>query len=474
MKYEFFKETLVSKFIRYLLQRTPLPQYTYIQDNQYMIKDCLYTYRDKILLCTSSGIFIGLRGGEIVEDHLTVSDDLKVNDPFNISGSGEDNRFMNNTSSPEAQSYYNVDTASSWMTIYKDGKDETIPIAVTDDLVRTQYYPTAKFKIVDTYLSKNMKPNITQTSVSTESFYGPETHHMLGEYLRFLKNVKGIDLMSQYNCFGQNVVRNLSINPKNENIVSEIDSGNFKVLLVPIKFNCNYTIAIDSKFKVSMHPVFYREGNLLKDKRNQYYLYQDLLSHLKNVTNQDSLLLVHNTMEFNNPIVYNIRNFDKNLVQYEKYLYLAIQINSTNDSSIVVLEGDYRNNKARVVSDVSVLTKPGATIERLSDAMSSNLSLLSENDHKQHPFTDMLVEYLCGNTIDSRELLTKNVERVVEKLGNFHYGYEGQWTDYLRFVLYNRMHDYEEDSLQHFDDVLGYVDSNTENVLERGHMKYGS
>lgn len=474
MKYEFFKETLVSKFIRYLLQRTPLPQYTYIQDNQYMIKDCLYTYRDKILLCTGSGIFIGLRGGEDIEDHLTVSDDLKVNDPFNISGSGEDNRFMNNTSSPEAQSYYNIDTASSWMTINKDGKDTTVPIAVTDDLVRTQYYPTAKFKIVDTYLSENVQPNVTQTNISTESFYGPETHRMLGEYLRFLKNVKDIDLMSQYNCFGHNVVRNLSINPKNENVVSEIDSSNFKVLLVPIKFNCNYTIAIDSRFKVSMHPVFYREGRLLKDKRNQYYLYYDLLNQLKNVTNEDSLLLVHNTMEFNNPIVYNIRNFDKNLLQYEKYLYLAIQINSTNDSSIVVLEGDYRNNKARVVSDVSVLTKPGATIERLSDAMSSNLSLLSENDHKQHPFTDMLVEYLCGNTIDNRELLTENVERVVEKLGNFRYGYEGQWTDYLRFVLYNRMHDYEERSLQHSNDILGYVDSNIENVLERGHMKYGS
>ena len=474
MKYEFFKETLVSKFIKYLLQRTPLPQYTYIRDNQYMIKDALYTYKDKILLCTASGVFMGLRGGEDIVDYLTLSDDLKVNDPFNINGLGKDNQYMGNTSSAEAQSYYNNDTASAWMTLNQDGKNVNIPLAVSDDPVTIRYYPTATFKIVDTYLSENMKPNVTQTSASTESFYGPETHRMLGEYLRFLKNVKGIDLMSQYNCFGHDVVRNLSINPKNENIVSEIDSSNFKVLLVPIKFNCNYTIAIDSRFQVSMHPVFYREGKLLKDKRNQYYLYHDLLNQLKNVTNQDSLLVVHNTMEFNNPIVYNIRNFDKNLVQYEKYLYLAIQINSTNDSSIVVLEGDYRNNKARMVSDVSVLTKSGATIERLSDAMSSNLSLLSENDHKQHPFTDMLVEYLCRNTIDNREFLTENVERVIEKLGNFHYGYEGQWTDYLRFVLYNRMHDYEERSLQHSNDILGYVDSNIENVLERGHMKYGS
>lgn len=471
MVQEFFKETLVSKFIKYLLGNTPLPKYPYIKDNQYMLQGTLYTYKEKILLCTSSGFFHGINGGEEVIDTLTVNNELRCADPFNTERTGyKDNQFIENYQE-HINDYYNTSAVFGWMIL--DGETTPRPLAVTDLPAEVKYQRVAEFKIVDTYLFKEVQPNTTQVYKSVESFYGPQTHKMLGEYLRFLKNVKNLDLMSQYNCFNYEVVKDICIRPELENMVVEEQNKNSKILLVPVKFNTEYTIAIDSASQVLIHPVFYRDGNLMKDKRNQYYLYQDLFSS-EVAQYQTSLLTKYNVMNFCSPKTCIIRNYDANLMKYEKYLYLAIQVSITNNSSVVVLEGNFTNNKARVISDVSILSKGGATTDRLSDSMSSNLSLLAKNDNKQHPFSDSLIQYLCRNTIDDREYIAENVERVVDKLGTYNHGYHGQWTDYLRYTIYNRMHDYIESKKQTSSDILGYVTSDVEKALEKGYMKRGS
>lgn len=468
MSYEFFKETLVSKYIKYLLSKTPLPQYPYIYDNQYMIEGNIYTYKEKILLCTYSGIFSGIRGGESVKDYLTVSDGLSCNDPFNTNGRGQDNLYLDNYT--QKYSSYSKETATSWMTLRKDNKDILMPLAATDTVVSFEQGRPAEFRILHSFLDKDVHPNITQVYTSTSNTYDSETHRALGEYLRYLKNAKNINLMGLYNCFNYTVTKDLIIDPTQKTLVYEKYNTRYKVVLVPIKFNRTYTIAIDCNSKVMMHPVFYSDGSLLKDYKKGNYLHENILSS-EDASKQTTNLVVHNVLQFRQPKTYTIRNVNTDLLQCERDLHLAIQLPTNNDSSIVVLEGDFVNNTCRVISDVSVLSQTGGTVERLSDNMSSNLSLLSKNDGAQHPFADKLIEYLCSNTIDSREVITENVSRVVSDLGNYHYGYDGQWTDYLRYTLYNRFHDYEEGTSHSSDDILGYVDSDIENILKRGHMK---
>ena len=51
---KFFTNTIESKFIKYLLSKTPLPLYPTISDGDYMVKDCIYIYRTSIIKCKKS------------------------------------------------------------------------------------------------------------------------------------------------------------------------------------------------------------------------------------------------------------------------------------------------------------------------------------------------------------------------------------------------------------------------------------
>lgn len=459
MTYEFFKTTLVSKFIKYLLANTAIPQYPFISDNDYMIKGCMYTYKDKILKCTGSGLFSGLHGGsEISTSYLTVQEDLYVNDPWNMKGTGIDGQHAEDYAQhlPTTQ-----EELLAWMSVNKGSTSELMPLAVTDDLVSLQLYPPANFEIVNSYLPGIYKAGVTQTFNSNASYYDPDTHKHLGEYLRYLRGVYGLDLMPLYNCFNYNVTRDIVISKDSEIVVAQEYNKKYKVILVPIKFNKTYTVALENSTPVLMKAVFYNK-NLIKDSRNQYYLYEDLLENVK----------IYNTMQFSAPITYSILNRDSNLFNYERYLYLAIQLPVNNNSSIVVLEGDYSRCSTNNISDVSFISAVGSTTEKLSSVMSSNLSLLQDNDGKQHPFSDKLIQYLCRNTIDTREMIDDNVKSVIKDLGNFYHGYDGQWTRYLRYVLYNRYMQLDNvEELEHTD-ILGYVDNDIEKALRRGYLKH--
>ena len=470
MKYEFFKETLVSKYIKYLLSKTPLPQYSYIKDNQYMIKDCTYVYKNRLLKCTHSGIFIGLKGGQEDFEYLNVSDDLKVIDPFNVDGlPNKDNQNI----VQDYEGLYGPQNPIGWMTVNIDGMNKVLPLSVTDDLTSLTIYEEARFNIIGLIREGIIQPNITQVYSSSEGGYGTETHRVLGEYLRYLKHIKNVDLMSLYNCFNYTVVRNIVLNSESEDFAYQAQNELNKVVLIPIKFDQTYTIAIDSNFKVSMCPIFFKDGILLRDITKENYLHKNFIDSLK-IYGDVNVFQNHNTLQFHSPITYKVPNYFAEYKVHEKYLYLAIQIPHNNTSSIVVLEGDYTNNTSRIISDVSVLSRPGVTFERYSNALTGNVSLLKYNDGKQHPFADTLIEYICDNTIDPREQYTENVERIVSLLGDFMYGYEGQWTDYLRYTIYNRLQDYNEKKGIIQENILGYVDSTTENIINKGDIKHVS
>lgn len=471
---QFFTTTLITKYIKYLLSNTPIPQYSFISENQHMVKGCLYTYKNSILHCTKEGRFTGLNGTLKRIDHLYAQPDLRVADPYfkefgvdNVYADRADYYDQPDKTWPNAPSFANLD--EGWMSIVKPDPthpgdwlpSKAQPLAATDDVVGVRVWSPAEFDIVSTFLPTVYTPGVTQQYMSNVSYYDSETHRWLGEYLRLLRNMYDLDLMGLYNCFNYQVVRSLVLNKDTDGNVLQVPNHKKKVLLVPIKFDRTYTIAIESSTPVQICSVFYNNG-LVMDARGQTPLSSILEEQLIN----------KNTTQFHQPFTYTSCSADTTTQKYERYLCLAIQVSETNDSSVVVLEGDYsRGSSSRSIADAKGLRKGEATVERLSEMMTSDLSLLATNDKLQHPFADRLIEYLCGNTIDTREKIDNNVEKVIDQLGNFEQEYKGQWSNELRYAIYDRYMDLKNKGYLNKRDILGYVDKDIENALRKGYLE---
>lgn len=471
---QFFTTTLITKYIKYLLANTPIPQYSFISENQHMAVGCLYTYKNSILYCTKEGRFTGLNGTLKRVDHLYAQPDLRAADPYykkyntdNMYADKAD--YYNNSPEgwPEAPTFAQL--SEGWMSVVNsdlnrlgdESPSRAQPLSATDDVVGVRVWSPAEFDIIETFLPTVYKPGITQQYVSNTSYYDSETHRWLGEYLRLLRNMYDLDLMSLYNCFNHKVVRDVVLRSDIVGNVLEVPNHKKKVLLIPIKFDRTYTVAIESDTPVQMCSVFYNNGVIMDaiGQRPLSYILEESLTN-------------KNTTQFYQPFTYVSSAATTDTQKYERYLYLAIQVSQTNDSSVVVLEGDYsRGSSSRMVADIKGLRRGEATIERLSAMMTSDLSLLAVNDKVQRPFSDRLIEYLCGNTIDTREKIDENVEQVIEMLGGLDIEYKGQWTNELRYILYDRYMDLKNREYLHKRDILGFVDKDVENALRKGYLK---
>lgn len=234
-------------------------------------------------------------------------------------------------------------------------------------------------------------------------FYDTETHEYLGEYLRFLRDYKNINLMSLYNCFTNNICRNLnytkqielkdfvkehkkvlakvadSWDEKNHGLESEnphraaaqyVDTQTreiavtfnsqdtrYKIYMVPVKLFSNYTIAIDSCHGIEMFCGLYnteldssaKNKDLIKrtyQKLNKTVFSQPFLYKKLNVDfwnhNIDTSISDDGsgTIAFLNPNI--MTRWDIN--NREQDLKLFIKVPAAIKSSIVILEGDYRHS----------------------------------------------------------------------------------------------------------------------------------
>ena len=428
MRYEFFKSNLMTKFIKNLLANTPLPLYPIIEDSQFMIEGVKYIYKNHVLNCTKSGTFIGEHGNIPLEEPLTVSENITVTD--------------------NPQAVVLVDPVT---------KNEQIsPLVITDKFVRFNTFSPASFEIVDDFYFGMEQPHISAAFKSNTTYYDSLTHRNLGKYLRLIRNQFDIDLLPLYNCFAYDVVDNLKLTTKAPYVVEE--ANEFKTMLIPIQFNKKYTIAFDSAVPVLMKAVIYRNG-LIYDSLTQKSITDELNEKVQKINN----------CQFSKPFIYELNSYSKDMFEYEKYLHLAIQLPIENNTSLVVIEGDYSSTSESHISDISCC-EYSSTIN-LSRAMTGKLSLLQLNDNQMHPFADKLIAYLLDNTIDDREQITNNVTAVENKI-NFKTLYKGQWDNKLRYALYSTFMALNRNDINKID-ILGYVDSDVENAMNRGYLDYG-
>ena len=398
---EFNKSGLESNFIKYLLEKAPLPNIRTISNYTYIVKDCYYIYKSYIIKCIASGYFL-------FSDY---SKDYWVSDEFG------------NTVEP------------------------------------------AEYEVVNNFLFQKLDKKDSNTFYSAASSYDTYTHEHLGEYLRCYRDIYGVNLMPFYNCVSNRYVDDFYIDKTNEKYLIEKSNSSYRIMLVPIKYNTTYTLAIDCSVGCTICPVLYNELGLIKKKNtNSEYVSYDIDFTINSVS-----------YRFDNPVTFSVHNEDYNLQQLEKYLFMAIQVPVINKSSVVVLEGNYTLNKGYVSATKRLSVQTHLNYSRstqlddetLNELLLSNLSLLSQNTQNNVPMSDGLMQYLLLNVITSREELSGNIE-YIERLSAFTPKYKAVWDNILRVMFYQISFPQLNGNVSDFN---GFVDRAVEVLLNNNKIK---
>ena len=191
--------------------------------------------------------------------------------------------------------------------------------------------------------------NYTKNLKIQNNVYDSYTHEYLGDYLRFQRDYRNINLMSLYNCFSNTLCPRLNIsfdvvadtiNGDNNEVIKgytakfDTRETNYKIYMIPIKLFQKYTIAIDCFTDVEMCCGFYG--------KYQYDATYDKIA--------EDTYKCFNSLLFNKPVLYDPTAALKKyldprhpleIAQHETDLKLFIKLPISNKSSIVVLEGDY-------------------------------------------------------------------------------------------------------------------------------------
>jgi hypothetical protein len=386
--------------------------------------------------------------------------------------------------------------------------------------------PVAYYKYV--YGDKLL--NYTKNLRINSNTYDYYTHEYLGDYLRFHRDFLGLDLMPLYNCFSNRSCDRLQFKWKigpadvDNTVVFDTTDSNYKIYMLPIKLFQKYTIAIDSASPIEMCCGVYGD-------------YQDTRTKFKTIP-QNTYNRVA-TSVFSQPFLYtalacsetstesNSTYVDKllaagdlgmqtliELAQNEGDLKLFIKVPVTNDSTIVVLEGDYRTwngslwdmcakepsteeEKATRCANCTAVKstdkikcsicdslppankkKHNYSVINIEHRFTSEdrvelvtpLQLLQLNTREQHPFADRLIEYLIGNAITNSETeIYDNIRRAQKALetnrGATGYltGIPGLWNNEMKILFYEYMTATNLATKFNINyDLLGYVDKDVE------------
>lgn len=327
--------------------------------------------------------------------------------------------------------------------------------------------PKCNYEITGDYIFGNFYPTFTQKYMPHNVYYDHYTHEMLGTYLRCFRDLKGVDLMPFYNCYSGYYTNVFHIR---NNHFRDGSSLAYKVALFPIKFNVEYTIAVDCSSMVTILPV------LLNDEVPVTAVYNSQLIDLS--LELSTQIRNYSNSSFRQPFKFSVKTYTeefedvpyaKYLQQNETHLYAALQLPANNDSSIVVLEGDYTNLHTDKVFERDALYD--LTDKEINRLLLSPLTLLGLNDRNQYAFSDRLVEYLTLNVVDRDEEIENNITLFQGLLGLESYNEvaPGVWDDIMRYDSFELYKDnYTSDERLRFLDINGFIDKDIERFLIRG------
>ena len=318
------------------------------------------------------------------------------------------------------------------------------------------------------YRENQYYQNITTKFNLYNNTYDTNTHTYLGEYLRFIRDYKNVNLMSMYNCY-------------NDTLLTD---KQYKYILIPVKYNNVYSVALDGK---NYSYVFSKKSDLSEIQslfENSSINIQPILASEDEEVSTDmeldriydiKLSSFKNTYQINSPIN-SYKVVDTNVVfDYfdEQNLKLIIRLPLSNDTNIVVLEGNYSYTKYPSIIQAnydSTLEDYKYNQVDLENIIKRKIQLLEVNyfDNTIKPFANKLFEYLFDNVILPSDKISKNVIDAKYKLGTYDKEYEnirGTYfnIDRLKFLDILKTKKYYNKGAY---DLLGYIDKDLESYLD--------
>lgn len=273
----------------------------------------------------------------------------------------------------------------------------------------------------------------TSTYDSCVSWYDDVTHKHLGNYLRYLRDSRSIDLMPYYNCYNATELTDVYLDafdflplvcsddkvtdvdgklvPKVVPVDDTIDkplycgskkrvnslgstykfgsNSSYKVIAIPVRFDTTYTIAVESSSTVSIRAIIYNHECGMVKKYNRSTYYSDDLNYtcttLPFTRFQDPFTY---TIELANSSVELSDDKKRELYARQKDLYMIIQLPAMSESSIVVLEGNYtQKHKEVTLSNFyfnDELEDPRDFVETLRMQELENLSRKTQIPESKH------------------------------------------------------------------------------------------
>lgn len=332
-------------------------------------------------------------------------------------------------------------------------------VNTTDLKITDSYY----LKVISDYIPTKFYPGINQTYTANSVSYDSDLHYYLGLYLRYYRDLTGINLMHYYNCVSGEYSNNVDLTDSGVVHIDDYTDTGYKILKVNINFDETYSVYVDCASS------FYIGAS---------YEYKNNISNSINFTQK------LNYSNFVTPYIFKpiIRpDFERNLT--DKNLYMYIKVPKSISSNIVVLEGDY--SKSHLLYSNNIV--------RPNRVFYGNTTLLSQNEIDRYfntipklithyttslnAFDNKLIEYLVDNTINSADPISKNIESVqnyissrtnlLENHSIYKIPYtKGIWDTNLRMYLYDLALTNPRTPL--ITNVDGYVDKDLETIVTRG------
>lgn len=437
---KFYQDTLEGRFIKNLLEKEEIPLLDCVKSGDGIVEGCFYIFGLYIIKC--------VRTGKLMIDP-------------------SETLFPSDTVYP-----------SSWLF-------PGTGIAI------------AQFKVVDLF-DENSKKQFCYSYHSTTHWYDSDTHRHLGNYLRYLRDYKELDLMHLYNCYSgyelhdvyltvptktrihpsetlypSNAIwPNKLISDKYSSIAGSYklqENSDYRVIAVPIRFNKKYTVALECPSTVQLRGIIYntKQGMIPNiSKKNSYYS-----DELK------SSYVMKSCTSFKKPFLYEIECSDAELFNRERDLHLIIQIPRTVKTTITVLEGDYTRDTL-IVDDKNKIICNEKSIQihpEYHEKVYRNLSLLSMNTEVSYAFSDRLIEYLVNNVVTPLDIFPGNVARFQYNLSLVDTRYDslaelgmicfGVWDKHIRDAVLRVLDENTED--YYLVDQDGYMNKQLEEFFSQ-------
>ena len=312
---------------------------------------------------------------------------------------------------------------------------------------KNEFIKSAPYSFNHSYL------NITTKLPLFNGIYDSTCHIYLGDYLRFLRDYKNIDLMSLYNCFsGETLVDN-----------------DYKYLIIPVKHKTLYTIALESS--ACAYVLTYEKD--LKEISKLFTAGVRSSQFLKPFPIKTSIGADTDILEGSHAGSIEYACFKEDSYK------LVIRIPKEEPVILSVLEGDFTKTVPYFVPvQINYEDDLKKSYEEVDvNKTLNNLQLLSPSIKRKgtsYPFADRLLEYLTDMAILPGDKISKNIidakEKVLYKVGETPQKYiNDTFTNIDRFRFLDAFSKTKK-TFKNTYDLLGFVDKEIEECLddERG------